>query len=756
LILKYSLTPAEYRESQFTYRSRMASSRFLFRNLFLLAGLSAAIAVFLFFSGRTRGAAVFAVLGAGIVLERAVLFPWRLKKSKPGLIRDEDLVELRIDRDGLSWESNCNRGEQRWAYITTVRETKNLVLLQIQGGEALVIPKRAFPSGDFSRFLNLLGHDLIVKVERESSDTLLLKFAVSWGLGALLILSLGIGYLHTLLTGSSYSQMNPGYPRIIAAKPVPVSLDKLRGHGIIYLVPIGELSSSTPLAEARERFQYKYRVSINLLHPIPLPDWAKNQQRKQYAAEDLVLAMQLAYPEIASDPDAVLLGLTDADMYISALDWHYAFSFRDEERFGVISTAHLSEPAEDDDDKPVSAEVASKRLYKVLARDLGILHFRLQPASSYNSILARVDDASELDEIGDDYLQSDAEVRADLHVQDGDPCFVVRQYTDSARAHPQSGALRGCSGSYKELNLETIQVDLRYGLLLDQRTDFLIGDKFPLELTRVVRTQDDRSRAFGVGGSHSLNLFLVGDKWPFTTMELVLPDGGRAHFKRANWGFGYWDARYQNRDANWSKFAYSRISWGWPGWKLQRGIDVYQFPDRPDAIRPEQTALVSIEHGKLGTLVLNRDSNGNIRRAVSGRDELAFSNDEAGRVKKILEHEQPSNQFQYEYDTGGHLSRVTDAQGNISEYGYDRGHLASIKLNNTVLCTFEYDSADRVRKETLDGHEYEFRYQSGFRGQVGSVTILDSAGPSRVIRITGNEYTLDTIAESKVRKDTQK
>jgi YD repeat-containing protein len=333
----------------------------------------------------------------------------------------------------------------------------------------------------------------------------------------------------------------------------------------------------------------------------------------------------------------------------------------------------------------------------------------------------------------------------------------VRQYTEAERAHPQSAALRSCSGSYKELNLETIQVDLRYGLLLDQRTDFLIGDKFPLELTRVVRTQDERSRAFGVGGSHSLNLFLVGDKWPFTTMDLVLPDGGRAHFKRANWGFGYWDARYQNRDANWSKFAYSKISWAWPGWKLEKGIDVYQFPDRPDATRPEQTALVSIQHGKIADLVLAREANGNIRRAVSGTNELVFSNDENGRVRKIQEHDQPLNQFQYEYEPGGHLSRVTDPRGNITEYGYDRSHLVSIKENNTVVSTFEYDSSDRVRKEMLDGRVYEFRYQSGFRGQVGTVTILDSAGPTRVVRITGNEYSLDTIANPKViKQDTQK
>ncbi len=120
-----------------------------------------------------------------------------------------------------------------------------------------------------------------------------------------------------------------------------------------------------------------------------------------------------------------------------------------------------------------------------------------------------VEEASDLDGIGDDYLESDAKVRAPLHVEKDDPCFIVRHYFAAERERPGFGAVSGCSGFYKELGLETVQIDLRYGLLLDQRTDFLIPGTIPLDLTRVIRTQDLTSRAFGIGGNHSLNIFLV-------------------------------------------------------------------------------------------------------------------------------------------------------------------------------------------------------------------------------------------------------
>ncbi len=435
-------------------------------------------------------------------------------------------------------------------------------------------------------------------------------------------------------------------------------------------------------------------------------------------------------------------------MYISALDWSYAFSFRNEERFAAISAKHLSEDYSDDDEgaksKPATPTVLQGRVLKVLMRDVGILYYRLQPSADDTSILSQyVDDGQDLDDLSDDYLKSDAEVRADLHVESGDPCFVLRHYTSPARAHSDLGEVTGCSGSYKEPDLETVQIDLRYGLLLDQRSDFLIQDRIPLELTRVLRTQDSRSRAFGIGGNHNLNIFPVGDRWPFTWIDIVHSDGGRSHFKRSNWGFGYWDARYTNRDGSGSPFSGATIEWAWPGWKLATGGKIYLFPDGRGIDRPEQAALISIQGYNGDRLILVRDAAGNLLRAhAPSGDELHFQYDSANRV---IGAQHKDERFAYSYDATGHLARVTDAAQRETEYGYDAvGRMNRVSVNGATVCTFEFDGNDRVRSETLAGGRiYSFRYTLMNNGEVGEVDISDSAGPVRQLHLSPTEYSLD-------------
>ncbi len=497
-------------------------------------------------------------------------------------------------------------------------------------------------------------------------------------------------------------------------------------------------------------FEKHYGLRIHLLPVIPPPDWARNVARKQSVAEDLIAAMKLAYPRQSAETGAVMIGITEQDMYISGLKWTYAFSFRSEERFAVISTAHLSEPSEDED-KPVTADVLEKRAAKVLARDVGILHFRLQPSNDLGSVLYRyVDETPDLDDIGNEYLESDVTVRADLHVEDGDPCFVLRHYATPTRNHAESGTVTSCSGYYKEPNLETLQVDLRYGLLLDQRTDFWRADRIPLELTRVLRTQDERSRAFGIGGNHNLNVFLVGDKWPFTWMDLILEHGGRSHFRRSNWGFGYWDARYTNRDLNGSMFSGSTINWGWPGWNLKHAGMTYTFPDPKGASRPEQAALTGIRAYDGKMLALIRDAAGDLLRARSpAGHELDFKYDPNHRIVEAVDRE--GGHFEYSYDAAGHLQRVRDSDQHVTEYGYDQsGRLNLFTEDGAQICALTYDEKGRVQSESIPGHTYSFRYfESRYVGF--QVDIGDSVGPLRRIRIAPTEYSLDILGADEKR-----
>src|ERR1700722_17642564 len=540
----------------------MAKGRLLFRNMYGISLLIILMGVRSHLSRSPIFGNVLFVVAAGLLLERAVL--WRAREA--ARYRDfsavREPIELRIEESNLSRTSSAGTGEIRWANILACHETDKVFLLRLGLDDFLTIPKRAFSPGDLSRFKELRQKELIVQTTRQNSDVLLLKFAVSWALIALAVLSLFIGYVHNFLTqmpGARRTAISPGINTPVAQKSPPAALDELSGSGTVYLVPFGNVRNVS-IQTLTEDLRKRYGLELRQLPSIPPPSWTWNTARHQLAAEDLITAMKLAYPKLAEDPAAILIGFTDDDMYIQELKWNYSFSFRDEERFAVISTAHLSENDEDDDKKPATPETLQKRTLKLLIRDVGFLYYHLQLSSDYGSVMyGDVYDVSELDDIGDEYLQNDARVRAELHIETGDPCFILRHYSNPERDRPIIGTVSPCSGYYKELNLETTQIDLRYGLLLDQRTDFSTADRNPLELTRVLRTQDVRSRAFGVGGTHSLNIFLTGDTWPFTEMDLVLGHGGRSHFQRSNWGFGYWDARYKSRDAAKTEFSGATI-----------------------------------------------------------------------------------------------------------------------------------------------------------------------------------------------------
>ncbi len=742
VILKFTLSLSEYLEEQRSIRMRIAPGRVVFRNLYGLAVLAVALGTYVRLAGSGLLGTVLYLAAGGVLFERMAW--WRMRataayRNDAGL---REPIEIKIEESELVRTTAAGSAPIRWADILACRETQNLFLLQLRPGDVLALPKRAFLPGDLFRFRELRQKELIVKTVRENPDSGLLKFVVGWGIVVIVLMTLFIGDVHNFLNDLPRS---PRANRTVAEQPAekspPASVAQLRGRGTVYLVPVGNLNSVavTPLLEY---FHTSYQLELHLLPAIAAPDWARNPARKQYVAEDLLTAIKLAYPKLAADPGAILIGLTGDDIYISELNWSYAFSFRDEERFAIISAARFTT---DSDGHLISPQVLQTRVRKVLVRDIGILHYRLQSSSDYNSILYEdIGDTSDLDDLGENYLESDVQVRADLHVRIGDPCFVLRHYTAPEREHPEQGTVTGCSGWYKEAGLETVQVDLRYGLLLDQRTDFFVPDRIPLELTRVLRTQDTGARAFGIGGNHNLNMFLVGDKWPFTWMDLILEHGGRAHFKRSNWGFGYWDARYTNQDAKGSEFAGSTIEWAWPGWQIRNWGMTYQFSAGGSAEQPGQGALMSIRAYNGSRLVLTRDPSGNLLRARSpAGNELLFKYDSGNRV--IQAEQKNGGRFEYSYDAAGRLIRVVDDAQRTTEYGYDSaGRMNLIAENGAKLCSIEYDREGWVRSETLaDGRIYRFEYMRGGDGQTFWVNLFDSAGPLRRIHNTSNDYSLD-------------
>jgi predicted Zn-dependent protease len=83
---------------------------------------------------------------------------------------------------------------------------------------------------------------------------------------------------------------------------------------------------------------------------------------------------------ISADPNAVIIGLTSADMYIASKDWNYAYGMRHGDRWAVVSSARMSWGTASDQRR-------MERLEKMITKNIGILFYGLPPSSDPRSVL---------------------------------------------------------------------------------------------------------------------------------------------------------------------------------------------------------------------------------------------------------------------------------------------------------------------------------------------------------------------------------
>lgn len=297
-----------------------------------------------------------------------------------------------------------------------------------------------------------------------------------------------------------------------------------------------------------------------------------------------------------------------------------------------------------------------------------------------------------------------------------DPGISIYEFTGAMVNNPNAPA-NGPKPPCKDKDPEKCKpgdpVDATTGLFVLSKTDLFLPDGIlPIELTRTYRPGDTYSRAFGIGTSHNFDMFFVGDKDPWTYIDLILPDGGRIHYDRISPGTSWTDAVYEHVGTP-TKFYKSKISWNMNGWwdlRLKDGT-LYKFPESSTATRPGQAALVLITTRSGASLTITRDAQGNITKISSpGGRWLEFTNvnDRITQAKDSL-----GRTVSYEYDGTGRLIRVTDPNGGITEYTYDASsRMLTVKdARGIVFLTNEYDGTGKVTKQTMvDGGTYLFSY----------------------------------------------
>lgn len=176
---------------------------------------------------------------------------------------------------------------------------------------------------------------------------------------------------------------------------VPIDKQKLRGSGKIYFVPLGDFSPAK-VEVLVAYYRDKYGISAETLPAVPIDPSAVNSERQQLIAESAIELIKAANPDLVKDPEALLIGLTSEDMYISQYNWQFTFSWRQEGRYAVVSDARMSIGSR--------GVPPTSRLRKMVTKNIGVLYYRLPQSDDPRSVLYKnVGGVEELDYMGEEF-----------------------------------------------------------------------------------------------------------------------------------------------------------------------------------------------------------------------------------------------------------------------------------------------------------------------------------------------------------------
>jgi hypothetical protein len=100
-----------------------------------------------------------------------------------------------------------------------------------------------------------------------------------------------------------------------------VQPSELQGHGTLYFVPMGR--QVIPVQSQADYYEQKFQIKITVLAPVEVESSSCVPARHQCSVEAMILQARHAYPQIARAPDAVMIILTDEDIYPRSFGWKF-------------------------------------------------------------------------------------------------------------------------------------------------------------------------------------------------------------------------------------------------------------------------------------------------------------------------------------------------------------------------------------------------------------------------------------------------
>ena len=300
-------------------------------------------------------------------------------------------------------------------------------------------------------------------------------------------------------------------------------------------------------------------------------------------------------------------------------------------------------------------------------------------------------------------------------------------------------------------------VDLSTGLFVYEQTDLIVRDTLPISLSRTYRPRDTVVRPFGIGATHPFEIFIVGDIFPYTFADVIMPDGGRIHYNRISPGTGFSDAVYEHTETP-SAFYKTQIKFVGGRWHLTlKDGTLYEFPDAENAQSPRLAALVAMSDRYGNRYTLTRDTNRNLTKITTANGRyVEFTYDASNRITQAKDN--IGRTVGYTYDATGRLQKVTNPNGGLTQYTYDTSH-RMLTLKDPKLQTYltnQYDTNGRVIKQTMaDGGFYTFAYTLGANGKVVQTDVTDPRGIVRRVTFNASGFSLtDTSGVGKPEQQT--
>jgi YD repeat-containing protein len=486
----------------------------------------------------------------------------------------------------------------------------------------------------------------------------------------------------------------------------------------VYLVPIG-LVEGESLDWAPAYYSAKLGIELHVLPAIHLDPKLIDPVRNQLNTDECFEFLTEKYRQISRDPGSILLVVTSRDMYSPNLDWSYAVNMRSNGRYAIVSSARLHPTSLLEKWNP---EWLTSRVQKLLSKNLLMLYFDLPLSSDYTSLLSGgVFSGNKIDAMGGDVIGAEGEWHS--FVQDGDPAVTIYD----GPGDKQLWKMEYTGSALPDMGGQVFCADGGVGLFIQRKADFVFEDEPAMQFTRVYRTQDDRSRSFGIGGSDSFEIFLGGQMG--IAVDLIMEDGARIHFNYQQPKAGQHGDIYAfawggegNRFGN-AQAIYSANSWqvktrdGW----------TYIFPYTLLALAQNVTVLTGFIDPAGQKYEMERDSFGSLK-SISSRSGkwLHFENDPQHRIRKITSSQ--GREVQYDYDTAGRMVRATDSERHLDSYTYDeKGQMitAGHGTGNPVL-TNGYFPDGYIKSQVMsDGGKFEYSYFRRERNVIYESLILD-------------------------------